>query len=238
MSLTFTKLFSSITDSSIWCEDSDTKVVWVTMLAMADEFGRVLSSVPGLAKRANVSVEATRKALDKFLAPDPDSRSRFRDPNDDGRRIEVTEMGWRLLNHSFFRELRNDEDRREQNRLAQQRHRERVSKMSANVSTGQQMSAESAHTEADTEADADQEQSKRGVKSKKAFQKPSCEECEGYAKEIGMPSDEGRKFFDHFTSNGWKVGGKSPMRDWRAALRTWKGRWEERNPKAATKEGF
>ncbi len=28
-------------------------------------------------------------------------------------------------------------------------------------------------------------------------------------------------FFDHFASNGWKVGGKAPMKDWRAAARNW-----------------
>jgi hypothetical protein len=32
---------------------------------------------------------------------------------------------------------------------------------------------------------------------------------------------EAAKFFDHFTANGWKVGGKSPMKDWRAAARNW-----------------
>lgn len=28
-------------------------------------------------------------------------------------------------------------------------------------------------------------------------------------------------FFDHFESNGWKVGGRAPMKDWRAAARNW-----------------
>ncbi|MBT1689166.1 hypothetical protein [Dawidia soli] len=32
---------------------------------------------------------------------------------------------------------------------------------------------------------------------------------------------EAEKFFHYFTSNGWKVGGRSPMRDWRAAARNW-----------------
>jgi hypothetical protein len=26
---------------------------------------------------------------------------------------------------------------------------------------------------------------------------------------------------DHYEANGWLVGGKSPMRDWKAAVRTW-----------------
>ena len=46
MSVTFTKLFSSITASTVWVEDSDTRVVWITLLAMADKKGRVWGSVP------------------------------------------------------------------------------------------------------------------------------------------------------------------------------------------------
>jgi hypothetical protein len=32
---------------------------------------------------------------------------------------------------------------------------------------------------------------------------------------------EAKKFFNHFESNGWKVAGRTPIRDWRAAARKW-----------------
>jgi hypothetical protein len=32
---------------------------------------------------------------------------------------------------------------------------------------------------------------------------------------------EAEKFFNHFQSNGWLVGGKSKMKDWKAAARNW-----------------
>lgn len=35
------------------------------------------------------------------------------------------------------------------------------------------------------------------------------------------PTLEAHKFFDHFTSNGWKVSGKTPMNDWKASARNW-----------------
>ena len=41
-----------------------------------------------------------------------------------------------------------------------------------------------------------------------------------YFKELGDPK-EAEKFFDHFEANGWKVGGKTPMKDWKAAARNW-----------------
>ena len=106
--MSFTKLFSSITESTVWCEDSDTRVVWITMLAMADKRGCVWGSVPGLAKNAVVSLEACIIALDKFKLPDKWSRSK----ENEGRRLEEIDGGWRLLNYEKFREMRNEEERK------------------------------------------------------------------------------------------------------------------------------
>jgi hypothetical protein len=100
MSENFTKLFASITDSSVWMEDSDTRIVWVTLLAMADANGYVGSSIPGIAARAHVSLDVTERALAKFQAPDKYSRSKAHE----GRRIAEVDRGWKLLNYRSFRE--------------------------------------------------------------------------------------------------------------------------------------
>lgn len=112
MSTTFTKLFSSITESTVWCEPAHTRLVWITMLAMADRRGRVWASIPGLANRARVPLEDAEKALATFLAPDRYSRT----PDNEGRRIEPIDGGWQLLNHAKYREMRDDEVRREYQR--------------------------------------------------------------------------------------------------------------------------
>lgn len=65
--------------------------------------------------------------------------------------------------------------------------------------------------------------------------RPSLEEWMEYAKEIGMLASEAHKLFDHFQSNGWKVGGKAPMEDWKAALRNGFRRWQETAPGVAKK---
>jgi len=59
---------------------------------------------------------------------------------------------------------------------------------------------------------------------KPAFVPPSRDEAIEYGKTISLPDSETEKFHDHFTSNGWKVGGKAPMQDWKAAMRNWKHR--------------
>ena len=105
MSLTFTKLFSSITESTIWTENDPTRIIWITMMAMADRRGRVWASIPGLANRARASVEDVEAALSKFLSPDKYSRT----TEHEGRRIEQIEGGWRLLNHEKYRAIRDEE---------------------------------------------------------------------------------------------------------------------------------
>ena len=52
------------------------------------------------------------------------------------------------------------------------------------------------------------------------FIKPSIVELKTYMTEIGM-TDVSEKWFDYYESNGWLVG-KNKMKNWKAAVRTWK----------------
>lgn len=117
----YTKLFGSILASTIWREDMETRIVWITLLAMADKRGVAEASVPGLADFARVSIDGTRAALAKLMAPDPDSRSQAHE----GRRIEAVDGGWRLLNHAAYRAKMNEDDRREYRRQKQAEYRQR-----------------------------------------------------------------------------------------------------------------
>lgn len=101
------------------------------MLAMADRRGRVWASVPGIAGIARVSVPAARKAITKFLSPDPDSRTK----TDKGRRIEEIDGGWRLINYTKYRELQDEEERREYNRVKQAESRAAKQKAPTDTNT-------------------------------------------------------------------------------------------------------
>ncbi len=94
------------------------------MLAMADRRGRVWASIPGLANRAQVTVKDVEEALEKFLAPDPYSRTSAHE----GRRIEIIDGGWKLLNHGKYRTLRDDEERKSYKRdwIRDKREKENV----------------------------------------------------------------------------------------------------------------
>lgn len=57
------------------------------------------------------------------------------------------------------------------------------------------------------------------------FQKPSLEAIREYCSSRGNNVDA-EQFFNFYESKGWVVG-KSPMKDWKAAIRTWEKREKE-----------
>ena len=120
----YTKLFNSIVTSTIWTEDDTTRIVWITMLALADKNGEVQGSVPGLARIAGVSLDACQSALDKFFSPDKYSRTM----DDEGRRIEKIDGGWLLLNHAKYRAMASKDDAILSNAERQRRHRAKVAR--------------------------------------------------------------------------------------------------------------
>lgn len=113
----YVKIYGSILGSSIWAESTPTRIVWITMLAMADEQGRVEASHTGLARFANVTLSQCRTALSTLSAPDRDSRT----PDNDGRRVEKISGGWLILNYLKYREMRSPKQVAEAERKARWR---------------------------------------------------------------------------------------------------------------------
>jgi len=131
----FVKLYSSITRSTIWDESSETRVLWVTMLAISNRDGYVAASLPGLARDARLTIEQTEVCLAKLMAPDTHSRT----PDQEGRRIEKVDGGWRIINFKKYLEMRTVDDRRAADRERQARHRlSRLSRDSHESSLGEE----------------------------------------------------------------------------------------------------
>ena len=63
------------------------------------------------------------------------------------------------------------------------------------------------------------------LKGSSRFQKPTIEEIRQYCQEKGYNVDA-EQFFNFYESKGWVVG-KSPMKNWRAAVSTWNKREKE-----------
>ena len=59
----------------------------------------------------------------------------------------------------------------------------------------------------------------RGKTRTRAFRPPTVEEISEYCEARGN-GILAERFYDHYSANGWKVG-KTPMKDWKAAVRNW-----------------
>ena len=55
---------------------------------------------------------------------------------------------------------------------------------------------------------------------KRRFVKPTVDEVRAYCAERKNNIDP-QHFWDYYEARGWKVGGRTAMKDWRAAVRTW-----------------
>lgn len=198
----YNRLFTKILDSSIWLESSNTRIVWITLLAAMDETGYAhFSATENLANRARVSVEDTEKALVCLLAPDLNSAN----PANEGRRIERVPGGFMILNAEDHRKTLNREIRREQTRLRVAKHRALASSNSNTVTPALQ-----SVTSASASEDA-------SVCKRKGTE----QQCVQYCQSQGLTEDDGHWFFDKCEGSGWKNSGK-PIVDYQATIRSWK----------------
>ena len=70
------------------------------------------------------------------------------------------------------------------------------------------------------------------ARTRSRFVPPSVADVSAYCRERGNSVDAER-FVSFYESNGWKVG-KNPMKDWRAAVRTWERDTQSQQKKMTT----
>jgi hypothetical protein len=196
----FVKLYGSILDSTIWLEPLPTKVVWITMLAMADADGCVVSSIPSLAKRAGVSREEVHTALATLAAPDPDSKT----SDHEGRRIERVDGGWLILNHRKYRDMRTDTQiaTAERVRKYRERHKQGVTVTNVTKVNGQKRAVRT-EAEAYTEEEAD----KTKTTTSAAPKRPTwvTEGASWWSANVGVIAEPrfGKGLKDAVVTHGW-----------------------------------
>lgn len=66
---------------------------------------------------------------------------------------------------------------------------------------------------------------------RKRFAPPTLEEVTAYCRELNSKIDP-QQFIDYYTANGWVQGKGKPIKDWKAAVRTWNRR--ENKPQGNT----
>lgn len=137
--------------------------------------------------------------------------------------IELDDKGIYLINFEKYQSLDKLQEIREYNRLAQQKHREKIKCQKLSMT-----SQDCQDIDIDKDKDIDKEYIKES--KKKSFKKPTIEEIQDYCKERNN-SINADAFYDFYESKNWYVG-KNKMQNWKAAIRT----WEQRDTKTIKKQ--
>jgi hypothetical protein len=147
----YVKIFTQIYDSSI-ADDYLTRFVFEDFLILADKEGHVDMTVAAIARRTNVPIEIVNRAIEKLSSPDLESRS----PDEDGRRIVLLDpyrsWGWRIVNYDDYRNIRDDEARKEYFR--DQKRNQRAKSKNVQDSQGQSSNVTKAEAEAISNKDS------------------------------------------------------------------------------------
>ncbi len=220
----YAKLFASLYQGTLR-GNPDEILVFTNLLAHADSTGVVDKHWRAIAEEVGISRERVEAAISNLEAPDPESRS----PEENGCRIvkmdEHRVWGWRIVNHGKYRAIRDEDDRREQNRLAQERWRNK----------NKPRKPISAQAEAEAEAEAlvtttprvERVRASAPVAAKKekddgkfrlaADWRPDLE-CRAYAADRGLdPEATADVFTDYFHNRK----GKSERRDAGGWIKRW-----------------
>jgi hypothetical protein len=216
----YTKLFGSIVLSTIWREPSHIRIVWITMLALADKRGIVEGSVPGLADMCRVTVDECREALEKLAGPDPDSRTK----DHEGRRITAIGGGWLLINHSKYRAKLNQDERREYLRVKQQECRAKKSQQGVN--NRRELSTASTQPEAAPAPEADALAERESGAPGRYAERPSRQEVQAYASMIGLAPWKADDWFDEMEGCGWRDHNNRDVVAWQSVLTRVRTKWE------------
>lgn len=209
--MSFAKLDSGIINSSIWSEPLETRVLWITILAMKDENGFVATAKSGLQRAANITSDQFDIAIKCLESPDEESRT----ADYDGRRVEKVEGGWIVLNNDKYK-LREDlkrEQTRKRVALFRERQKESVTPALQRVTSVLPSVSVSNSVSVSKEEECEKE------KKIKTFVQPTVEEVSQYCKERNNGVDP-VKFWNFYESKGWMVG-KTKMKNWKACVHTW-----------------
>lgn len=112
-----------------------------------------------------------------------------------GGLTEIEEMAWTIC----------------KDLIDQQQHRRQVNADNARA-------RKAAESEKNTPAE-----NKETKKKAARFEKPTLEEVAAYIKEKGYGVNP-ESFYSYYEANGWKIGGRAPMKSWTAAVQSWSAR--------------
>ena len=134
--------------------------------------------------------------------------------------IEIVDDIFKISNWEKYQNEEGLSKIREQNRLRKQAQRERERAALPPASRDSHVTVTGSHaTDIDKEKEKEKETDFMDRPRSTRFTPPTVEEVSSYCQERKNGIDA-QRFVDYYESRGWMLG-KTKMKDWRAAVRTW-----------------
>lgn len=211
------KLFSSMFSGSLYGH-WQAIVTFQQMIILADKDGTIEMTPAALAAFTSIPLDIITAGISVLESPDANIRT----PGEDGRRITRINpdrpWGWHITNYAHYRAIRTAEDRREYHKNYW--HNRKKGTQPDSTSTQPNQPIAGAYAEA---------KALKTTTARSHFVSPTIDEIRTYCRERQNSVDP-QSFFDHYESNGWKVG-RNAMKDWKAAVRTWEKNQRKHNGK-------
>ena len=197
-----------------WYSDPNTLCLWIHILLTVNyepkqwrgiviQPGQMVTSIGNLAEESGLSIQQTRTALDHLkLTGEITSTST-------NRYTLITVVKWADF---------------------QANERDTNKQLTSNLTDNQQANNKQPNNQSTTTKEYKEDKKERNKEKRNIFIAPSLEEVADYIQENGY-SISPEHFLDYYESNGWMVG-KSKMKNWKAAVRTW-----QRNQRPQTTKG-
>lgn len=199
-------------DDSPWLFtlSAESQLAWIKLLCHVKRDGRA-GTVKALAtivaaKKWGVGEEAVVKLLQAAV--------------NDGA-LESNGETWVITNWDKYQDVDRTANERQRRRRAKQKESNKGGDNPESVTECHAVTPVTTRNDCHV-TETETETKEKNIKKEK-FRPPSVEDVQGYAAErdlVDDPSLEAEKFVAYHTSRGWVVG-RNPMRDWRAAWRTW-----------------
>ena len=161
--------------------------------------GSLATSMANLAEQTGMDERTVRRWLNKF--------------EEDGQITRKATNRFTIINITNYRAFQDIQEDRVSERLSEQMPEQVSNQMPERVS--EQVSNNRTKKQSNKET------------KKQVFIRPSLDDVREYIDQNYLPVDPER-FFDYYEANGWKISGKSQMKDWKAAVRNWSHREKEK----------
>ena len=129
-------------------------VTFQQMIVLADAHGIVDMTAHAIHGRTGIPMDIIDPGIEALTKPDLSSRS----SEFEGRRIVLIDdsrpWGWRIVNHTYYRNLVSNIDKREKDKIRIAKKRRKVSRSVAECRNQSSEVVNVAHTEAEAEAEA------------------------------------------------------------------------------------